>query len=681
MLTRRAALAMLWFGAAAALPAAAQNPQGPRECERCHGSREALLQLVSGTNPPASMVVTRAHLAGGPHGAVACADCHTGVSAFPHDTALARTVLCGRCHAAQDSLWRRGVHGPHAQGARAGCSDCHGGHDIARKGFLPTAAGREAMRAACVRCHPQQVATAEHDVHADTIACTRCHGTHDMRPVPDPATRFIDVRLARACSACHPKQANDYWHDIHGRTAAAQAAGARAIGDHPAATCISCHGEHGIRRIADPSWRFAVADACIGCHEDRGITFRDSYHGQASHVGSTRAAECADCHGAHGVLPSTDSASTVSDAHRVATCRGCHTGAQQGFVGYQPHANPTSRADNPLLFYVWLFMTSALCGTMVVWGTHTLLWYRRSREERRAHPNPKPAGGVALDAALRGPGPFVWRFTRFFRVIHAMIVASFFVLVLTGLPLRFSCTAWAPSLAGLLGSAKVAGLIHRSAGVIVFAYFAMYLGYVAARFIRSKERRAMFAGPDSIVFRLQDLHDMKAMVRWFFGAGPAPRFGRYNYMEKFDFFAEMWGVGAIGFSGLMLWQPVFFSRMFPGILFNVAIIIHSYEAMIATAFIFMIHFFNVHLRPHKFPLDAVMLHGRATFAYMEEEHGVLADRIRLGVLGTAPSAVAVVDAPAPPPSRTLSVLAAVSGLALLGVGMVLIGLILWGLLC
>jgi len=681
MLTRAFALAALSFTLGVATPAAAQ---GPRDCERCHGSRETLLEMAGNANPPATMVVTRAHLAGGPHANVACVECHTGVATFPHDSIAARTVNCGRCHAEQEAEWSRGVHGPHGSQARAQCVDCHGGHDIARKGFLPTAAGRAQMRQACAKCHAREVATASLGVHADTIACTRCHGTHDMRPVPDPATHFIDVNLARACSQCHTKEANGYWHDIHGRTATAQAAGAMAIGDHAAATCISCHGEHGIRRVSDPTWRFRVADACIGCHEDRGVTYRDSYHGQASRVGISRAAECADCHGAHGVLPSSDTASTVSAVHRVQTCRHCHTGAQQGFIGYRPHANPTSRHDDPLLFYVWLFMTSALTGTMVLWGTHTLLWYRRSLAERRAHraAHPAPApGGVAIDAAQRGTGPYVWRFTLFFRVIHAMIVLTFFVLVLTGLPLRFSCTAWAPPLAHLLGNGVGAGLIHRTAGVIVFVYFAMYLVFLVVRLARSKNRLGMLFGPDSILFSLQDVRDIQAMLRWFVGKGPAPRFGRYNYMEKFDFFAEMWGVGVIGFSGLMLWQPVFFSRFFPGILFNVAIIIHSYEAMIATAFIFTIHFFNVHLRPHKFPLDAVMLHGRATLEYMEEEHGRLADRIRLGVLDSPPSAVAVVDRPAPPPGRAVSVLAALSGLALLGIGSALIGLILWGLLC
>ncbi len=687
-----------------------QGPSGAN-CERCHGSREFLLRAASDRNVEGHLVVTRATLTGGPHQRVACGACHTGVTVFPHEPQAARRVTCGRCHAAQDSLWRRGVHGPHAGAPRAvvpgggsdsaggakgagvaggvssgaGCVDCHGGHAVARAGFLPTPAGRLHMREACARCHPAQVSTAALDVHGDTIACTRCHGTHDMPPVPDPATRRVDVRLARACTACHATEGKSYWADIHGRTVVRQALGRLPITGDTAATCISCHGEHGIRRANDPTWRFAVADACTRCHSAYGSTYRDSYHGQASRVGSTKAAGCADCHTPHNVRPASDTTSSVAPAKEIQTCRRCHSEARGRFAGYQPHADPRNRRKNPGLFYVWAFMTSVLTGTMLVWGAHTLLWYRRTSIERRRamgegrwHPR---GGQLPLDAALRGGGPYVWRFNLIFRVIHAMIVATFFVLVITGLPLRFSCAAWAPGLMHLLGGATRAGLAHRTAGLLVFGYFALYAGYVTWRAWREPRSVRRWLGSDSVILQLQDVRDVATMIKWFFGRGPQPRFGRYSYMEKFDYFAELWGVGAIGFTGLMLWQPEFFARFFPGILFNVAIIIHSYEAMIATAFIFTIHFFNVHLRPDKWPLDAVMFTGRATVHYMEEEHPRVVERFAPGLAAAAPRSRAIVDAPAPPPPRWMNRVGALGGLVLLGIGLVLIGLIMWGSLC
>ena len=666
-------------------PLAAQRRE---DCERCHGSREFLLQAASDRNLPGTLVVTRATLSGGPHATVACGDCHTGVTFFPHEPAAARRVVCARCHAAEDSLWRRGIHGPRGGGGapRAGCVDCHGGHGVARKGFLPTAAGRSEMRQACSRCHQAQVASAGRDVHADTIACTRCHGTHDMRPVPDDATRRIDIGLARSCTACHGREGASYWADIHGRTAVRQARGRLPITGDTAATCVSCHGEHGIRRANDPSWRFAVADACSRCHADYGTTYRDSYHGQASKVGSTRAAECADCHTPHNVRPAADTLSSVAPDNELRTCRKCHSEARGRFAGYQPHADPRDPRKNPVLFWVWLFMTSVLTGTMVVWGAHTLLWYRRTSQDRRRRlaevgARRAPRKETALDSALRGGGPYVWRFNLVFRIIHALIVATFFVLVVTGLPLRFSCAAWAPGLMHLLGGATRAGAFHRAAGAVVFGYFGLYVAYLTWRLWRRPGSWRRWLGAESVILGPQDARDAWAMVQWFFGRGPQPRFGRYSYMEKFDYFAELWGVGAIGFTGLMLWQPVFFARFFPGILFNVAIIIHSYEAMIATAFIFTIHFFNVHLRPDKWPLDAVMFTGRATVHYMEEEHPRIAERIRERVAAQEPSARAEVDSPAPPPARWMNVVGAAGGLTLLGIGLVLIGLIMWGSLC
>ena len=80
-----------------------------------------------------------------------------------------------------------------------------------------------------------------------------------------------------------------------------------------------------------------------------------------------------------------------------------------------------------------------------------------------------------------------------------------------------------------------------------------------------------------------------------------PGYGRFTYWEKFDYFAVFWGMIIIGFTGLVLWFPEFFTRILPGWSINVATIIHSDEALLAVGFIFTIHFFNTHFRPDKFP--------------------------------------------------------------------------------
>lgn len=295
-----------------------------------------------------------------------------------------------------------------------------------------------------------------------------------------------------------------------------------------------------------------------------------------------------------------------------------------------------------------------------------------------ASPRSEPAA-VPLDSAQRGAGPFVWRFTAFHRWTHVVVVVSFFLLVITGLPLRFSTSFWAQPLMALLGGVEMAGLLHRVGAVMTFAYFAAHLGYLVRKALTEERPLRLFWGPDCLVPQPRDLVDFWHQLRWYFGTGPRPHFGRWSYMEKSDYFAVFWGVGIIGGSGLLLWFPELFGRFLRGWVFNVATIVHADEALLASGFIFTIHFFHVHIRPEKFPLDAVMFTGRATRAYMEEEHPGILDRID-AFADRPPSGDEVPDTPAPPPSRRASLVAATLGFLALAVGMALIGLILWAVL-
>ena len=122
--------------------------------------------------------------------------------------------------------------------------------------------------------------------------------------------------------------------------------------------------------------------------------------------------------------------------------------------------------------------------------------------------------------------------------------------------------------------------------------------------------KQMLTGPDTIMFNRTDLREFFQSIRWFIGRGPRPRYGRYTYWEKFDYFAVFWGMFIIGSTGLLLWFPEFFTKFIPGWTVNVATILHSDEALLAVAFIFTVHFFNTHFRPDKFPMDTVIFTGR-----------------------------------------------------------------------
>jgi cytochrome b subunit of formate dehydrogenase len=213
---------------------------------------------------------------------------------------------------------------------------------------------------------------------------------------------------------------------------------------------------------------------------------------------------------------------------------------------------------------------------------------------------------------------FVRRFDRIDRTLHALLMISFLGLAATGLPLLFSQSGWASTFAHALGGFEAAGTIHRVFAATLIAVFFTHLARLFKRLILQRERGILW-GPTSLVPQPRDVEDIIGHVNWFLGRGPRPRFERYTYWEKFDYWAVFWGMAIIGGSGLMLWFPLFFARVVPGWLFNIALLIHGEEALLAVGFIFTIHFFNGHLRPEKFPMDMVIFTGRTTVDELQRE--------------------------------------------------------------
>ena len=213
------------------------------------------------------------------------------------------------------------------------------------------------------------------------------------------------------------------------------------------------------------------------------------------------------------------------------------------------------------------------------------------------------------------------RFSRLNRALHGIMIVSFISLALTGMTLKFSYTGWAAFLSRRLGGFESAGFIHRAAAVAMFCLFVAHLWDLNRKRRQEYGGSAlkMLFGPDTMLLTKRDLADFVGSIKWFVGAGPRPRYGRWTYWEKFDYFAVFWGIFIIGSTGLMLWFPVLFTRVLPGAVINVATIIHSDEALLATGFIFTVHFFNTHLRPEKFPMDTVVFTGRMPVAEFKRD--------------------------------------------------------------
>jgi cytochrome b subunit of formate dehydrogenase len=210
-------------------------------------------------------------------------------------------------------------------------------------------------------------------------------------------------------------------------------------------------------------------------------------------------------------------------------------------------------------------------------------------------------------AERREPGHLL-RFDRRTRVLHIVIMATFLGLAATGMPLLFSDAPWARALARLFLGFHGAGLVHRFFGAALLMAVVWHLADIFWRAFARGET-GLFWGPDSMVPQPRDFLHLYQQVKWFFHRGPPPRFERFAYWEKFDYWAVLWGTLLMGAAGLVLWFPMTASRILPGWMFNLALFVHGAEATLAIVFIFAIHFFNGHLRPGKFPMDLVIFTG------------------------------------------------------------------------
>jgi cytochrome b subunit of formate dehydrogenase len=276
---------------------------------------------------------------------------------------------------------------------------------------------------------------------------------------------------------------------------------------------------------------------------------------------------------------------------------------------------------------------------------------------------PEPAAAVAQPAKAT----HVLRFDRIDRTLHGFLMLSFLGLAATGMPVLFSTAPWAGRMARLLGGFSAIHRLHRVFATIMILVFIVHVGRLLARVVLRKDY-SVFWGPTSMTPQPKDVADMYQHFRWFVGQGPRPQFDRYTYWEKFDYWAVFWGMAIIGGSGLLLWFPVAFSRLVPGWAFNIALLIHGEEALLAVGFIFTIHFFNSHLRPEKFPMDMVIFTGRVPAHEWQDERPLEYARL------------AAVAPDAGPPSDRAWMVGRVIGSAAVAAGLLLVALIAYALL-
>jgi cytochrome b subunit of formate dehydrogenase len=592
------------------------------ECLACH-SDATLTKDENGKQ--ISLHVDEAKFKGGIHSMFGCTDCHSGISAFPHEPASAKPV-CATCHADQQKAYQHGIHATSAAAGNANvakCQDCHGGvHEILPASDPKSKVAHSNIPATCGACHGKQLVMAssgvssapftsyEQSVHGKAVAggsqnaavCTDCHGAHDILAATDAKSPIAKFNVPATCAKCHDNVKQEYLQSTHGQ--------AITRGNWQAPVCTDCHGIHTIKGPKDASSSVAavnVRNTCGSCHEsvklssEFGVTgnrvssYLSSYHGMASKMGSSAVANCASCHGVHNILPSSDPKSTINHANLAKTCGQCHPGANDKFIANKVHLDPTQKADfgGKLIamirkFYIWMIV--AVIGGMVL---HNLIVFRKKLVLHRI-----------------GQPRILFRMNPAQRAQHLTLLISFFTLVLTGFALKYP-TSW---LAGAFINEAVRSIVHRTAGVALIAVSLFHAWYVVANADGRQLVKDML--PD-----LKDVTDVRDALLYYVGySEQRPLFRRFSYAEKAEYWALVWGMFVMAGTGLMAWFKVGVGGLVPGWWIDVAITVHWYEAILATLAIVVWHLYGVILDPDAYPMNWAWYDGKMSIEHYEHEH-------------------------------------------------------------
>lgn len=582
-----------------------------------------------------------------------CKTCHGthGVSRVrtenPPERAKRLVDLCGRCHPLVIAHYLDSTHGRAAGAGVKGapnCMTCHAAPISPLRGETGTAPLKMAQEMLCLSCHRDDpdvrarvgpdagfIAAYERSVHgsallagnANAANCVDCHGSHEMKRGMDPSSRVSKSQIPETCARCHGAIAEAYGKSVH--------ALAVRRGNLQAPVCTDCHGEHNILMHDDPrspvSFANLSAKVCTPCHSsvalsekfglatDRSQSFEMSYHGLAIRGGSVQAANCASCHGAHDIRPSADPDSLVNKANLPKTCGKCHEGANQKFAVGAVHVVMTARGE-PILYGIAVVYTGMI--VIVVGGMflHNLLDYLR-KTLRRLRPAARARREEGADDAL------YLRMTVGERLQHASMALAFTVLVVTGFMLRYPDSWWVLAIRKISPHAfELRSLAHRIAAVVMVLASASHIASIVFTARGRQFIRDIFP-------RRQDAYDVIGQVAWNLGLTKRkPRFGRFSYVEKSEYWALVWGTMVMVTTGTILW----FENAFIGVLtklgWDISRTIHFYEAVLAALAILVWHIYFVVFNPDVYPMSPAWITGYIGEAQMEEEHSLELEEIR-----------------------------------------------------
>ncbi|MBI2431546.1 MAG: cytochrome b/b6 domain-containing protein [Candidatus Hydrogenedentes bacterium] len=410
------------------------------------------------------------------------------------------------------------------------------------------------------------------------------------------------------------KETEEFKQSIHGKALLA------GIPDAP--TCTDCHGEHDIEgpdtKDSAVSARLVSKETCPRCHDDvRTMTkygvetmhqasYMDSYHGMASDAGSVAVASCSSCHGTHNILPHDDPNSTVFQANLPHTCGQCHEDAGPNFAAGPVHIMPTDPGQKALgivrVIYLWLIAVTL--GGMILHNSlllcrHMLTKFFEEWKGRRTYK----------------------RFSKGQVIGHLILSISFTVLGISGFALRYPEQWWSRMLFFGDTGLEIRANVHRIAAVVFIGITLLNLFY--SLFTRYG-RKEMYA----TVLGFKDLKDLLLNLGFALGlTRKRPKYDRYTYSEKLEYWGLWWGTWIMIITGLCMWYVDVFLTYLPKVMLDIAALIHWYEAWLAIGTILIWHMYYMIIDPESYPMNWSWITGKITEHDFKEHHPLEFERV------------------------------------------------------
>ncbi len=217
----------------------------------------------------------------------------------------------------------------------------------------------------------------------------------------------------------------------------------------------------------------------------------------------------------------------------------------------------------------------------------------------------------------------ITRFDIHQRIQHIFLALSFIDLVLTGLPLKFYSAGISQWWVALWGGVEVTRLAHRVGAWVIVMVSLYHIAYLITNVAILKK-----PFPVKMVPSLKDAQDFVHDLAYAFGVRKdKPLYDRYDWRQKFDYWAIFWGMPVMAGSGFILMFPVFMTKFLPGWIVPAALVAHSDEAMLALTWIFVVHIFFSHFAPGSFPANTSIFTGRVAREKYRKEHPIEFARI------------------------------------------------------